>query len=172
MYVLGHLGIASGLGELFGGRDPLVPIDFRAVLVGSMLADAIDKPLGMALGIDGRNVAHTAVFAVALTLLGLWAASRGRTGVGWLAFGNWTHLALDGMWWQPGVLLYPAYGWAFPPATITVFDLIRVLLENPLVWAGEAVGGTLLLVLAVRYGVTSRAALKRFLATGQVASRP
>lgn len=172
MYLLAHLGISSGFADLFGGRGSAARVDFRAVLVGSIVADLIDKPIGFAVGIEGRAAAHTLAFALALTGLAAWAASRGRTWPGWLAFGHWTHLVLDGMWGQPDVLLWPAFGWAFPAATLTPFDLIRILLENPLLWAGEAVGAALLAFLAWRYGVTSWAALRRFLATGQVASGP
>ncbi len=172
MYALAHLGIAAGLAELSRGRGAKGPIDFRAVLVGSMLADLIDKPLGVALGIGGRTAAHTGLFAVALTVLGVAAASRGRTWPGWLAFGEWVHLALDGMWEEPWTLLYPAFGWAFPPGRVSLLDLIQTLLRDPFLWAGEAVGALLLAALAVRHGVTSWSAFRRFVTSGRVSLRP
>ncbi len=172
MYILGHTGIASGLAALFGERIRNLSIDFRAVLFGSMLPDIIDKPAGIALGISGRAAAHTGIFALGLTLFALLAAFRGRWGLVWLAFGNWTHLVLDGMWLQPAVLLYPAFGTSFPPDTVTVLSLILTFLRDPILWAGEIVGGAVLLALAVRHGVTTWASLKRLLTSGQVPSRP
>jgi len=170
LYVLAHLGIASLLARLTGGRNPRPPVDFRIVLLGSMIADLIDKPVGFALGISGRALAHTGVFAVGLTLLAVGVQMRGRNGLLWLAFGHWTHLLLDGMWEDPAVLLYPGFGWAFPPATATVFDLL-LRFQDPFVLGGEIVGGLLLVTLGYSSGLRSWAAFKRFVIAGELPSR-
>jgi inner membrane protein len=169
VYVLAHLGIAFVLARLVAGRHPRGPVDFRFVLLGSMIADLIDKPIGFGLGIGGRAAAHTAAFAVGLTLLAFGVHMRGRSDFLWLAFGHWTHLLLDGMWEAPEVLLYPAFGWTFPPETATVLDLL-LRIQDPVVLGGEILGAVLLAVLAHDAGLTSWAAVKRFVRSGELPS--
>ena len=57
MFVLGHFGIAAGLAWLLTFRRP-GPIDFRLVLVGAILPDLIDKPLGALLGVMSRGAVY------------------------------------------------------------------------------------------------------------------
>ena len=170
MYALAHLGVASLFARVTSGRQPRLRIDYRIVLVGSMIADLVDKPIGFAIGISGRAAAHTGAFAVGLTLLAFAAHLRGRNGLAWFAFGHWTHLLLDGMWEDPTVLFYPGFGWAFPPASATVLDLL-FRFQDPVVLGGEILGAFLLAILAYEVKLSSWSALRRFVLSGELPSK-
>src|SRR5438132_5176364 len=58
VFLLGHLGIGLGLAWLLSTRSS-VRIDYRLVLLGSILPDVIDKPLAFLLSLEGRLWAHT-----------------------------------------------------------------------------------------------------------------
>ena len=89
-------------------------IDYRLILLGSMLPDIIDKPLGIWLLDTGRSIGHTLVFGSVLVAAGFtlyaWRCSTGLLG---LSFASVIHLVLDQMWLAPRTLLWPAYGWSF-----------------------------------------------------------
>ena len=107
-------------------------LDYRLVMLGSMLPDLIDKPLGHFILRDtlnnGRIYGHTLAFALALLVFSLVALRIGKAGpvVVWL--GLMAHLALDGMWQSPDTLLWPLYGWSFPVLEYSFFwDNLRNL---------------------------------------------
>jgi len=94
-------------------------IDIRILLVGSLLPDIIDKPLGRIFfrGVfaNGRIICHTLFFLIILSLAGIHLYRRRRKN--WLlvlSFGTFTHLIFDQMWLSPHTLFWPLYGWSFP----------------------------------------------------------
>jgi hypothetical protein len=139
MMVLAHTGIALGVTVLVGNvavraakpGNRLVSwlaafyrrIDFRILLIGALLPDIIDKPLG---GIffrhqleSGRIFAHTLLFLVVLFVAGI--VLYRRRGSAWmlvLAFGSLIHHALDSMWRMPRTLLWPFLGFEFDSTLI------------------------------------------------------
>ena len=93
-------------------------IDIRLLLIGSLLPDIIDKPIGRLFFREtfnnGRIFAHTLAFLVVLTLSGwLLYWSRKKNFLLVLSFGVLTHLFLDIMWKNPRTLLWPLYGLSF-----------------------------------------------------------
>ena len=171
MYLLAHLAfgaVAADLGRWLGRG---MRVDFRWVLLGAVLPDLVDKPLGAAFDLSGRIWAHTALASLALTLVGLAIAWRGTSAVAWVAVGTWTHLLLDRMWEMPGTLLYPAYGFGFPSGTLSILSYLLLLLSDPLVWGGEVVGALVLVAMAWRYGVRNWSSVRRFMATGTFAAK-
>jgi hypothetical protein len=164
MFPLGHLGLAAGAALLLARREDAV--DLRFVLFGALLPDLVDKPLGALLGLESRLWAHTALFALALAAATLLAVGRHRA-LPWLAFGGGVHLVLDRMWEMPNVLAWPAFGVAFPPGVLDVFELLRILVAEPYVYGGEVVGGLVLVAVAWRYGVRGFRDLARVLRTGR-----
>src|SRR2546430_17132957 len=68
VFLLGHLGIGLGLAWLLSTRSS-VRIDYRLILVGSILPDLIDKPLAFLLSLEGRLWAHTFLFLFAILAL-------------------------------------------------------------------------------------------------------
>jgi inner membrane protein len=162
MFVLAHLGIGLGLAWLLAGTSR-GRIDYRLILLGAILPDLIDKPLGAALGLDTRIWGHTFLFLFAVLALSLVPTMQALRLVG---FGVATHLLLDGIWVQPAVALYPVDGWWFPPTEFHPEGWIDVLLHNPLVQFGEIIGALILLAFAWRHGLFSRKALSAFLGHG------
>ncbi len=77
-------------------------IDIRLLLIGSLLPDIIDKPLGQFFFREtfssGRIFAHTLLFFVLITLAGYYLYhKRNKTWLLALSFGTFTHLILDQM---------------------------------------------------------------------------
>ena len=95
-------------------------LDDRAIALGALLPDILDKPLGLILAGDlvgngTRNVGHTLIFALALILAaGALAAAVKRVLPLAVALASAGHLALDGMWNHVQTLFWPLTGWAFP----------------------------------------------------------
>lgn len=162
MFLLGHLGIGLGLAWLLSWNSP-GRVDYRLVLLGAILPDLIDKPLGILLGLETRLWAHTFLFLFAVLVPSFLSPMRALRFVG---FGVATHLLLDGIWRQPRVVWYPAYGWTFPPAAFNVGGWFETLFHDPYVQAGEIVGFAFLVAFAWAHGIRSRRSLWGFVRHG------
>ena len=147
-------------------------LDYRLLLVGSMLPDILDKPLGTWLMADvlsnGRIFGHTLLFSLILLGVGvyLFAGSR-RAGILSLALGSLAHLGLDQMWLQAETLLWPLFGWSFPKGDVSQWleGIVRSLFSKPGVYIPELIG---VFCLAVFFADTiRRRKLRHFLRTGQ-----
>ena len=127
-------------------------VDIRLLLIGSLLPDIIDKPLGHfffreALS-NGRIFGHTLLFLILLTIAGLylyWRLSKI-----WplnLSFGTLIHLIFDQMWQTPKTLLWPLFGFAFEREDITdwIPNILNSLLTKPEVYVPELVGGAIII---------------------------
>ena len=122
-------------------------LDTRLILIGSILPDIIDKPLGTMLLREtlsnGRVFSHTIVFLGLLGLAGLYQYHRSsRSWLLALALGTGAHLVLDSMWQWPRTLLWPAYGLAFERADVSGWmqGLLQELMTNPAVYVPEIIG--------------------------------
>jgi membrane-bound metal-dependent hydrolase YbcI (DUF457 family) len=154
-------------------RDP--KMDLRWVLVGSVLPDVIDKPLGSILFHDTfqthRLFAHSVLFPVIALLVVLVVTGRGsaiRRGLIGLVIGALVHLVLDAAWADPKAFWWPLFGFEFPPVVDSAFPtLVKSMLTNVWVWIGEAVG---LLYLAAlwREHLREDGAVRRFLGDGRI----
>ncbi|MFQ5872920.1 MAG: metal-dependent hydrolase [Dehalococcoidia bacterium] len=186
MYVLSHTGITLGIawaGARFLGWEKgalshasasgYASIDYRLVLVGALLPDLIDKPLGMWALADllsnGRVFAHTLLFNLVLVVIGvmllLW---KGKTG--WLTLGlsSGGHLVLDQMWQSPVTLLWPVYGYVFPRHDLGGYPwkFAESLVTSPQVYLWEVLGAVILLLFTVH--LVRQGALWSFLREGKV----
>ena len=89
-------------------RDPA--IDHRLVVVGALLPDLVDAPLG------GPRVLHS-LLGCALVLTVVMLATRGRRTlrrqVLALPIGMFLHLVLDGMWARTEAFWWPVFGLGF-----------------------------------------------------------
>ncbi len=150
--------LASGIDSL--GRY----LDIRLLLVGSLLSDIIDKPLGHIILrntlSNGRTFAYTLLFLVIFSIAGVYLYKRnGRTGLLAISFGIFTHLIFDKMWLNTRTLFWPLYGFSFGRGDISdwISNLLKALLTNPQVYIPELLGvGILtwfLLTLARRHKV-------------------
>ncbi len=165
MYAIGEMGIGVGLAWLLSYRNRAA-VDFRLVLLGSILPDLIDKPLAAILHLDSRLWAHTLLFLGALLLLGLVPALRGLR---WVGFGDAVHLLVDLMWYQPLVALWPLLGVAFPAGEQSFGGYFQIFLTDPYVQFGEVVGGIILILVVWTCHLDSWPVLRRFLRDGRLA---
>ncbi|MCX6089707.1 MAG: metal-dependent hydrolase [Candidatus Atribacteria bacterium] len=161
MLLFGHLGITLGVFEAGAsisrwGKGKKIDLEsiFPLILIGSMLPDIIDKPLG---GIifknqigNGRIYAHTLLFLLGLFAIGIYFRRRFHSNTGLiLAMGCLIHEGLDELWLQPFTFFWPLYGWAFPKENSEewLHMWISGLLNNPGVYIPELIGVALLLGL-------------------------
>jgi hypothetical protein len=172
MFVLAHAGITLGVTVLAGNvvknqnksKDGVIArlaalyehIDLRILLIGSLLPDIIDKPIG---GFffreqlsNGRVYAHTLLFLIILTVVGIWLyRSRGSIWMLVLAFGTLIHHILDQIWLMPKTMLWPVLGFEFERITST--DWLSLWLSNffsrPGVFIPELIGLGILLVWGI-----------------------
>ena len=167
MYALGELGIGLGLAWLGSYRNRGA-VDFRLVLLGSILPDLIDKPLGALLHLEARLWAHSLLFLAAIAIAGFWPALRG---IRWVAFGDAVHLLVDLIWEQPIVAFWPLLGLAFPAGGQSWESYLQILLSDRYVQFGEIVGGGILLATVCRYRLYRWETLREFLKDGRLAPR-
>jgi inner membrane protein len=142
-----------------GFWKPLTLASTIAVLFGSLVSDAIDKPVGHYFFAgyfnNGRIFSHTLVFACLISFFGalVWVFTR-RNWLSWVGFGVWMHLILDQMWLEPRTLFWPLLGWSFPKSPHQEFiswlmGIIHTILNDPRVLLSELVGFVLLVWIAV-----------------------
>lgn len=102
-------------------------IDYRVVIISSIAADLIDKPLGLWLipdfvSYNTRSVGHSLLFCLALFLLCVFFRKTWRQNMVIVAAMNISHLIFDQMWMQREISLWPLYGWEFPIIDSTTFS--------------------------------------------------
>jgi len=125
MLLFGHLGVTLGIFFLICIFAPLLRtiIDPKYLLVGALLPDLIDKPLGEIILAStfstGRMIGHTVLLSFIILYIGLFVyKKRGDIRIISLATGSFFHLMEDQMWGEPRILFWPLFGWSFPKGTI------------------------------------------------------
>ncbi len=129
MFLFGHLGITLGIAVLLLRVLKIKPNRrfYLFVLVGAILPDLIDKPVGEILLADslsnGRLFAHTLLFTFILLLIGFYIyrykyKRSGEIGGFVLCFASFIHLCEDQMWLMPETLFYPFFGFDFPQGIV------------------------------------------------------
>ena len=169
MLLLGHVGLTLGTAALVAGArrgNRFKPalwitslgsyIDIRLLIIGSLLPDIIDKPVGQVFFKEtfsqGRIFSHTLLFLILVTLGGLFMYFRhNRVGLLTIASGAFSHLIFDQIWRTPQTLLWPLYGFTFPRAELGewVPNILTALLTSPQVYLPELGGGIILLWFGV-----------------------
>jgi len=147
-------------------------MDLRLLVVGAILPDLIDKPLGWFVVPEfetARLWAHSLLFAVVVLFAIVIATGRGspkRNQFLPLAIGVFIHLVLDipieseTLWW-------PFLGADFPPFA-EYGQLFEYLFSSPWIWLQEAVGFGYLVYLWRRYQLSIPANLTRFRLSGRL----
>lgn len=145
MLLFAHLGLTLAGARLM--RDA----HLGYVLLGSMLPDIIDKPLGAVLfgtPAMGRTFAHTLLFLLLFLALAFY---RKDLRMDSLTGGVSAHLLLDFMWQSPRILLWPLLGgfpWAADLSTLDYWQSLLRGLGDPMVAGPEMLGLAYLLYFA------------------------
>ena len=149
-------------------------MDLRFLILGAVISDLVDTPIGLGFygGVGAvRLVAHALVLAAAVMVVVLVATRRGRVRKRWMALsvGILIHLMLDAMWADPETLWWPLLGWDFTAAgPATAPDYVRSIVTDWRVWVMEAAGLAYLLYLARLGKLNHRERLSAFFATGRI----
>lgn len=166
-----HLGATAAITR-YTFRDERM--DLRLLMLGAVLPDLIDTPIGLAAfsAVESvRLVGHSLLFAAAAMVLVMLATRRGRPRKKWmpLAVGVLLHLFLDAMWADPETLWWPTLGWDFSTDGHTdVAAYVSAVLSSPVMWVGEIAGLGYLGEMARRGGLAERAARVEFFETGRL----
>ena len=138
-------------------------LDYRLLLIASLLPDIIDKPLGQVFLKNtfsyGRIYGHTLVFILITGILGMWVFKK--RGNGWLltmAFGSLMHDMEDQLWWWPQVLWWPLKGWIFPKEDLSSWlqGVFHAVITKPEAFIPELVGIGILALAAARVILNKR----------------
>lgn len=149
MLPLSHVGFTTAAVKILETGLRLRRIDYRIVIVSSLLPDIVDKSLlkvlENSLTYESRAFGHSLVFLglIGVVTLLLWTWNRNT----WLLpvfLGTLFHEIFDVMWLHPGILFWPMEGWQFPKPTdeawvgrmqLLWYDIEqRDLLDNISVW--------------------------------------
>jgi membrane-bound metal-dependent hydrolase YbcI (DUF457 family) len=119
MLPLAHIGFTTVAVKALDSVVKFRHMDYRLLLVVSLLPDLVDKPLAKLLSksyeYESRAVGHSLVFLgfVAL-IMGFFWLSNWRAGFWPFVLGTLSHDVLDVMWWHPGIFYWPIEGLQFP----------------------------------------------------------
>ena len=144
MMPLGHIGI-SFLPFLFKENGTW---DVRLLVIGAILPDLIDKPLGHLIlpENNGRIIAHSLIFSILVFIIAL----KYRRLMP-LSLGVSLHQLLDGMFLETRSALWPFLG-GFEATDYELIEWIHALTE-PYVIFEEMLGLSIILLVAYRFGL-------------------
>ncbi len=186
MQLFAHPGITLGAAATIAGlanhqRNPSGwfitlsrYLDIRWLVVGSLLPDIIDKPVGQYFFRDtfnnGRIFSHSVLFLVVIGAAGLFLFRQKRyTWLLALAAGALSHLILDEMWLMPRTLFWPFMGSGFPQVNLEGWlgNLWEYLISNPGVYVPEIVGLVVIVLFVIQ--IISNRKIFSFIKRGKVA---
>lgn len=156
---------------LTGIKGRIGSIDYRIVLLGSLLPDVIDKPLwffvASHIAPGGRGYAHTLLFNLALFICGLLLIRYRKSWLLIISVCSFMHLISDQLWNRPVVLLWPLLG-PFPREETAgwVTNMFQALFSHPSVYIPEIIG--LVIVLLFAYKVVIRRSIISFIRGGAI----
>ena len=139
-------------------------IDYRLVLIGAMLPDLVDKPLGHIIlpENNGRIFAHTLLFAIFFASLSVVSLKMAP-----LAYGVAFHGLIDSTFTDPRATLWPFMG-GFEATQFQVVDWVESLFD-PAVIGWEVLGLISLISFLKWGGLTRTGSVIRFLRSGSAA---
>lgn len=183
MLLFAHPGITLGAATIIADAVNRKPswfaslsryLDIRWLLVGSLLPDIIDKPVGQYFFRDtfdnGRIFAHTLLFLIVISAAGFYLLKKSRrTWLLALAAGTFAHLILDEMWQTPVTLFWPVLGFSFPKEELEGWagNIWKALFSDPRVYVPELIGLALLSLLAL--SLIRHKKVRAFIKHGEVA---
>lgn len=181
--VVGHVGITIGLvrtaevtiKKVF--KRAKFKVDYRYVIVGSILPDLVDKPLvQIFFGLtkhSGHLIAHTFTFAALLMAFGaVWYGLKGSLSWFLLGTGSLIHILLDKLILLPNVFslpvlsnvftLLPKQLWFIHDVTHSVYTRIPYIEDvkqyfiEPYIYLSEILGGMIILYFIIKLYIKKR----------------
>lgn len=159
------LRLAGIPAQLANRLSPSVYFDFRLVMIGSILPDILDKPMGFFLArelLNGnlRTIGHGGLFALTFLIAALavhFILRNPQLLV--MAVVSAGHMVMDQMWTQPGTLLWPLFGLEFPIGQTTfseyiTFHLHGLLRPQPMDFIAAGIILGLLIYVVISSGIT------------------
>jgi inner membrane protein len=155
------------------GRQ-LGSIDYRMVLLGSLLPDIIDKIPWLFASSDifpsGRDYGHTFLFNLLLFICGLILLKYKKSWLLIISSSSVIHLILDRMWNNPVALWWPLLGPFHPIGTTGwLSNILHALFSDPGTYIPEIIG--LLIILVITYKLIVRKGVLNFIRTGAIETR-
>lgn len=157
-------------------RDPKV--DVRFLLLGAILPDVVDMPVGTVFLADrfstGELWFHSLIIPTVYMAVVLALTRRGRRRRAWMALGvGWLfHLLLDAMWVDQEVFLWPFFGWDISPGEAPYWPLAwERAMSDPWRWVQEVIGLAYLAWLWIAVGLNRRERLATTMSTGRLPDR-
>ena len=122
--------------QLANRISPAIFFDFRLVMIGSIVPDILDKPMGFFLALDLlngnlRTIGHGGLFALAFVMAGLathFILRNPQLLV--MAVASAGHMVMDQMWKQWDTLLWPLRGLEYPFATTTMSEYLSFHIQG------------------------------------------
>jgi inner membrane protein len=175
MIFFGHIGItllfAYLIFSIFKEK-----IDYRFLIVGAILPDLIDKPIGQYIFVstfdNGRIFGHTILFVLLLTMIALYVERKYRfLGISVLALGTLMHQTEDQMWMSPFTSLWPTMGGQFPKLDLQDYAgyILDELFHEPSAYVPEIIGLAIIAGFVYRFRLYRPDTIKAFLKTGRAA---
>lgn len=167
MFLFGHVGITLFFFVIVINIFPDFKnrINYFLVIIGSLLPDIIDKPIGRILLADslnnGRIFAHTLIFCILLFIVAyyIWKNVHDSR-ILILAAANFFHLVEDKMWELPSTLFWPFLGWNFPTNVgnyVNIFAYINQIITTSYTpsieyeFISEIIGVIICIILSLLY---------------------
>ncbi|MDP4145344.1 MAG: metal-dependent hydrolase [Bacillota bacterium] len=178
MIFFGHVGLTTAAVKTYEnivlkkkeGRN-LPHIDYRAVMIGSILPDIIDKPIGAfffrSTFHNSRIIAHSLLFSMTLVILGIYRINKyNKSNLFLLGISSVIHQILDSMWDFPGTFYWPVLGLKFPqrPEGDWLNESLTKLMTKPGTFIPELIG--LAIVAYYLYKAYKKGRLKDFFKHG------
>ena len=193
MLFFGHVGITLGVAKTcdyllskpvavtgagstptFGLRrkikERIGNVDYRLVIIGSLLPDIIDKPIFMLFGgahLSGRDYAHSLLFNVLLFTGGLLLTRKKKSWLIVLSLSSLAHLLFDQIWIDPVTLWWPLLGPLLPGNRSSfVTDVLHNML-TPEIFIPEIIGLAILIYFKIH--LIKAGGIRSFLKSGFLA---
>ncbi|MEE8414362.1 MAG: metal-dependent hydrolase [Dehalococcoidales bacterium] len=189
MLLFGHIGITAGVARacdiIISAAEPggsrLIPwlgrvknrigqVDYRLVLLGSLLPDIIDKPVFLLVGgvsLSGRDYAHSLLFSLVLLIAGLVLILYGKSRLLTVSLSALTHLIFDQIYNNPVTLFWPLLGpLSGGEVASWLPGVVFGLFNYPGAYIPEITG--LLIVLLFAYRLVKRKGVTSFIREGVI----
>lgn len=148
-------------------------VDYRFVLIGAVLPDIIDKPIGMfffrGTFHNSRIFAHTLLFSIILLAIGTWLHYKLKNNsVLIMGISCLIHLILDSMWLYTAILFWPLFGFRFPerPEGDWIKNDFLRLITDPSYFLPELIGFIIIAYFFIR--LLKNKQVKAFLKKGKL----